>query len=318
MGQPRTNEEATRTDTCLAVDDALEAALWVRLGTYPQPIYVVPPQGPVGAVSASAEALLASDRAAVERRLAAITRSLELEWYRLPLTDRVLHLTVPRPRQRTVAERVTDAATDWMLTPRQTEVLGALAEGHSTRLIASMLGVATVTVEKHISAIFTAAQVADRVSLMLRVLSPSPEHVAPVLLPGVLVRNLAPPSGQGAHESEAAIKQVLSVLESRGWDPVAPTGRLPRPPQQGVLVVTPAEVTPERLAQRLGTLVGASRPERRVLALLLHGRCNKEMACELGCSEVTVEGHLTRLYRRTRTNSRYQLIVQACTQLLGG
>ncbi|RZO60843.1 MAG: helix-turn-helix domain-containing protein [Sandaracinaceae bacterium] len=316
MGQPRTKQEALHADTGLAVDAALEAALWVRLGTFPRPIYVVPPQGAVGAVSGTAEAALASDRAAVERRLVAIARSHVLEWHELQLSCGVFHLVLPRPRSQTVTERVTHAALHWALTPRQTQVCQALVDGHRTRRIASMLGAAVVTVEKHISAIFAAAGVSDRPSLMLRVLLPATEleDAESVSLPGTLARRLAPPSWGPTQEPESAIRQALAALESSGWGPVDPMGRAPSRPERGVLVVTPITVTPELLAQSLATRLGASEPERRVLALLLRGKCNKEIASDLGCAEVTVEGQLTRLFRRTRTRTRYQLIVWASTQ----
>lgn len=319
MGQPRTKQEASHADTGLAVDAALEAALWVRLRTFPRPIYVVPPQGAVGAVSVAAEAALASDRAAVERRLVAITRSHVLEWHELPLSDGVLHLVLPRPRSQTVTERVRHAALHWALTPRQTEVCQALVDGHRTRRIASMLGAAVVTVEKHISAIFAAAGVSDRPSLMLRILLPAPEleRVGPVSLPGTLARTLDPPTRGSTQEPRAAIRRALAALGSDGSEPVAPMGRAPMRLAQGVLIVAPATVAPDRIAQTLATRVGASDVERRVLTLLLHGKCNKEIACEMGCAEVTVEGQLTRLFRRTGTRTRYQLIAWASTQPIG-
>jgi DNA-binding NarL/FixJ family response regulator len=57
----------------------------------------------------------------------------------------------------------------------------------------------------------------------------------------------------------------------------------------------------------------------RVLELLLTGASNKEIACALQCAEVTVENHLTALYRRAGACSRTDLVcrVFARTASLG-
>jgi DNA-binding NarL/FixJ family response regulator len=51
----------------------------------------------------------------------------------------------------------------------------------------------------------------------------------------------------------------------------------------------------------------------RVRALLMTGVSNKEIACVLQCAEVTVENHLTSLYRRSGTRSRTDLVCRVFT-----
>jgi DNA-binding NarL/FixJ family response regulator len=46
----------------------------------------------------------------------------------------------------------------------------------------------------------------------------------------------------------------------------------------------------------------------RVLELLLTGASNKEIANALQCAEVTVENHLTSVYRRSGARSRTDLV----------
>jgi DNA-binding CsgD family transcriptional regulator/PAS domain-containing protein len=53
---------------------------------------------------------------------------------------------------------------------------------------------------------------------------------------------------------------------------------------------------------------GVSRREQEVIGLLLEGRGTAEMASRLSISEYTVRDHLKRLYRKTGTRSRSELI----------
>lgn len=58
--------------------------------------------------------------------------------------------------------------------------------------------------------------------------------------------------------------------------------------------------TPKPLSQR----------EKEVVALLLQGKSNKQMATMLGISERTVEFHLTRIYHKLQVNSRIEAILK--------
>jgi DNA-binding NarL/FixJ family response regulator len=58
---------------------------------------------------------------------------------------------------------------------------------------------------------------------------------------------------------------------------------------------------------------GLSPRQLSVLELLLTGASNKEIANALQCAEVTVENHLTSLYRRSGARSRTDLVCRVLT-----
>ncbi|MGC9198561.1 MAG: response regulator [Acidobacteriaceae bacterium] len=51
--------------------------------------------------------------------------------------------------------------------------------------------------------------------------------------------------------------------------------------------------------------------ERQVLSLLAEGRCNKEIAAELGIAEVTVKCHLSLIFLRLKVTDRTQAVIAA-------
>lgn len=67
-------------------------------------------------------------------------------------------------------QRVAAAAKRWELTPRQADVLAQLADGRSNRAIAAALGIAEVTAENHLTAIFMKSETESRAELVSRVL----------------------------------------------------------------------------------------------------------------------------------------------------
>lgn len=60
--------------------------------------------------------------------------------------------------------------------------------------------------------------------------------------------------------------------------------------------------------ERVRARWGLRRRQTEVLAALVHGRSNKEIAAALGCAEVTVEYHVTSLFRRTGVSNRAALV----------
>ena len=60
------------------------------------------------------------------------------------------------------------------------------------------------------------------------------------------------------------------------------------------------------LRERYGTL---SRREREIMALVVRGRLNKQIAGELGISEITVKAHRGKMRRKMRARSVAQLVV---------
>jgi DNA-binding CsgD family transcriptional regulator len=68
---------------------------------------------------------------------------------------------------------------------------------------------------------------------------------------------------------------------------------------------------PARIASRLGEIQHRSALSPRqaeILALVVRGRSNKEIAAELACADNTVEYHLTQVLRKTRTTGRTHLV----------
>lgn len=51
--------------------------------------------------------------------------------------------------------------------------------------------------------------------------------------------------------------------------------------------------------------------ERQVLRLLAEGRSNRAIACQLGLSEATVKGHVSRLLDKLNASSRLEAVVRA-------
>jgi predicted ATPase/DNA-binding NarL/FixJ family response regulator/Tfp pilus assembly protein PilF len=74
----------------------------------------------------------------------------------------LLHVEIPSDRDLEGAPPATPPARVPALTPRQAEILRLVADGHSNREIASMLGISERTVERHLTAIFTAIGVDRR------------------------------------------------------------------------------------------------------------------------------------------------------------
>ncbi len=70
------------------------------------------------------------------------------------------------------------------------------------------------------------------------------------------------------------------------------------------------DVEVRSLRERYATL---SRREREVMALVVLGRLNKQIAAELGISEITVKAHRGRMMRKMCTRSLAQLVIMHAT-----
>ena len=75
------------------------------------------------------------------------------------------------PHETTTGNAIRLAIQHWKLTARQGEVLSLVARGLTNALIAEELGIGQGTVEFHLSAIFDKAGVANRASLIVRLLN---------------------------------------------------------------------------------------------------------------------------------------------------
>jgi DNA-binding NarL/FixJ family response regulator len=77
-------------------------------------------------------------------------------------------LRIARSTPETRAHRIGRASARWDLTPRQTEVLDLVAQGHANRTIAELLGCSTRTVEVHVTALLEKAGLESRAALIAR------------------------------------------------------------------------------------------------------------------------------------------------------
>ena len=56
--------------------------------------------------------------------------------------------------------------------------------------------------------------------------------------------------------------------------------------------------------------------EKEVLALLIQGRSNKEMAGELWVSDTTIKSHVSSILRKLEVNDRTQAVIKAMKERL--
>jgi DNA-binding NarL/FixJ family response regulator len=70
----------------------------------------------------------------------------------------------------------------------------------------------------------------------------------------------------------------------------------------------PIRSVPVAKVERVAFQWGLSTKQRLVLAELVMGKRNKEIAATLGCAEVTVEYHLSAIRRKTGLHGRAALI----------
>ena len=82
------------------------------------------------------------------------------------------HLLIHRDDSQRVASRLSAAVAQWKLSRRQADVLALVVDGHPNASIGMILGIATRTVEVHVSALLDRLQVENRSALVARVLSP--------------------------------------------------------------------------------------------------------------------------------------------------
>lgn len=114
---------------------------------------------------------------------------------------------------------------------------------------------------------------------------------------------------------EATRAQLAEVVRPGFADErfrVTPVGGPGLPPH--VLVVEQKGQDASGLAQVAAQRWGLTRREREVLEQISLGRANKSISSALGCSDKTVELHVTRLLRKTEVESRAALIAKLWRQ----
>jgi len=77
-----------------------------------------------------------------------------------------------------------------------------------------------------------------------------------------------------------------------------------------LVLLKPSSRSPERRLHELSAEWHLSPRQVDVLRFLVDGEPNKGIAAKLGCAEVTVEFHLSRLFRKSSTHTRGELIAR--------
>jgi DNA-binding CsgD family transcriptional regulator/PAS domain-containing protein len=170
-GRHDTLEAQRRAEAARARRMASEARFFEALARHPEAVFLVDEEGQVQACNTAAEERAARDPEGVVRWIASAGASASAEVWPVPLSDGVLHLILaPSAAARSLPELAAAASDAWRLTARQSDILLRTLEGLRSREIASALGCAEVTIEKHLTAVFRKAGVRDRQALVVAVL----------------------------------------------------------------------------------------------------------------------------------------------------
>lgn len=140
----------------------------------PGAAFIAAPDGAVVFANGSGRRMLAANRARTTSELASAIEKGGAAWEVKPIgggAGAEHHLLVHRDDAARVAERLRAAVTQWKLSRRQADVLALVVDGHPNASIGMILGIATRTVEVHVSALLDRLQVENRSALVARVLS---------------------------------------------------------------------------------------------------------------------------------------------------
>ena len=149
----------------------LRSALETTLDALGREAFITTAHGAIVEANALARLALAADAATTRRDVAMCVRGATGgEYERIPLSGR------GEPQGSLVMRRVRDggrtarASARWSLTRAQARVLSMVCEGSSNRAIAARLGIVERTVEAHLTAIMSKADVESRAELLVRAL----------------------------------------------------------------------------------------------------------------------------------------------------
>jgi len=150
----------------------LDAALVEAIGYIPVPAFVVSGHGDVVAMNAAGHAWLDE----VPVRSSALTRAGGPDPTQFRVTpsrqgNQHYYLVVLRNAKLRTAEPA--PPVHWGLTPREREVVDCLVRGATNAQIATQLGCANATIERHVTSILRKANVANRASLIVAVITTS-------------------------------------------------------------------------------------------------------------------------------------------------
>lgn len=129
------------------------------------------------------------------------------------------------------------------------------------------------------------------------------------------------PRGKVVHASSTGRALLRSDRASTEARVAASSKRFPitRPKRSGyaIVVLEPELGEAYARAESVRAELALSSRESEVLGLLASGLSNKQIACELGCVEKTVEGHVSRILAKTGCPTRSSLVAGFWTRSLG-
>jgi len=152
----------------------LDAMVMALIEAVPGAAFVASPDGSVLFANAAGKRMLAANRARTTSELASAIEKGGAAWEVKRIgggSAAEHHLLVHRDDAARLSERLRAAVTQWKLSRRQADVLALVVDGHPNASIGMILGIATRTVEVHVSALLDRLQVENRSALVARVLS---------------------------------------------------------------------------------------------------------------------------------------------------
>ena len=168
----RSSEETSAPTIEPSLD--LEAMVRALIEAVPGAAFVASKEGNVVYANASGKRMLATNRSRTTSDLASAIDKGDPTWDVKRIggaTHGEHHLLVHRDDSQRVASRLSAAVDQWKLSRRQADVLALVVDGHPNASIGMILGIATRTVEVHVSALLDRLQVENRSALVARVLS---------------------------------------------------------------------------------------------------------------------------------------------------
>jgi len=162
-----------RLEAAFDRSDLVAAALTASLAALSTSAFIVSKRGRVEFSNPLGQALLSRAGAdimeALRSAISGHAPDSGFEAIPLALNGTSQHfLVIQRLARGSAAARLQVVAQRWSLTPRQTQVLALLVEGHANKIIADRLGCARNTVELHVTALFEKTQTHSRSELAAR------------------------------------------------------------------------------------------------------------------------------------------------------
>ena len=153
----------------------LDAVVRALIEAVPGAAFIASKSGSVVYANASGKRMLAANRARTTSDLASAIQKEAPAWEVKRIGGGAArgehHLLIHRDEAERLSTRLSAAVAQWKLSRRQADVLALVVDGHPNASIGMILGIATRTVEVHVSALLDRLQVENRSALVARVLS---------------------------------------------------------------------------------------------------------------------------------------------------